>query len=62
MTISKILLLVLCLGSALGGAVLTRVVVSSGEECAVSVPQNQKEAATKKFWEGKDKPGPSKGF
>lgn len=60
MTISKILLLVLCLGSAVGGAVMTSVVISSGEECSAS--QKQKAAATKKFREGKDEPGPSKGF
>lgn len=62
MMISKILLLVLCLSSALVGAVLTSVTVSSGEECAATAPKNQKDAATKKFWEGKDQPGPSKGF
>ncbi|EMW23379.1 hypothetical protein EC2848050_2848 [Escherichia coli 2848050] len=39
---------------------MTSVVISSGEECSAS--QKQKAVATKKFWEGKDEPGPSKGF
>ncbi|WES67067.1 hypothetical protein [Superficieibacter sp. HKU1] len=62
MMISKIPLVVLCLCSALGGAVVTGFVLFSGEGCEAKALQNHKDMATKKFWEGKDEPGPSKGF
>ncbi|EOD4814565.1 MULTISPECIES: hypothetical protein [Serratia] len=61
MTISKILLFVLCLGSALGGAVVTGVVISTGNDCTLTKPESQK-GAEAKFWSGQSTRGGAKGY
>jgi len=61
MTISEIFLLMLCLSSALGGAVLTGVIVYVGNDCAITTPQTPKEADAK-FWSSQSTRGGAKGY
>ncbi|MFS7159414.1 hypothetical protein AB6825_09930 [Serratia proteamaculans] len=63
MTISKWLLVVLCTASGLGGAALTGVIVSTGNDCAVVAEKiKQSDMADKLFKERPNIRGGAKGY